>query len=117
MQRVAHPPRRAEAHGDKIRRAVEHRSEVVPVAQLRLSGRQPHPHRQLQRTLRGDRGIDGGSWGCERRNHAIAGVAEQKAIVLLDRGAQHLVMRGQRHPHPVRVCLPPTGRTLNIGEE
>ncbi len=30
---------------------------------------------------------------------------------------QHLVMGGQRHPHPLRVGLPPTGRTLHIGEQ
>ena len=31
--------------------------------------------------------------------------------------AQHLVMGGQRRPHRFRVGLPPTGRTLHIGEQ
>ena len=35
----------------------------------------------------------------------------------LDRRAQHLVVRGERRPHAIRVGLPPTGRTLNIGEQ
>ena len=35
----------------------------------------------------------------------------------LDRPAQYLVVGGQRDPHLVRVCLPPTGRTLHIGEQ
>jgi hypothetical protein len=39
------------------------------------------------------------------------------ARVLLDRPAQHLVMRGQRQPRLLGVRLPPTGRTLNIGEQ
>src|SRR6185312_4131866 len=29
---------------------------------------------------------------------------------------KHLVVRGQPHPHRIRVRLPPTGRTLDIGE-
>ena len=53
----------------------------------------------------------------ERRAHTIAGVLEQPAPVRLDRRAQHLVMGGQRRSHRVRVGLPPTGRTLNIGEQ
>jgi hypothetical protein len=39
------------------------------------------------------------------------------AAMLLDRGVQHLVMRHQGRPHRIRVCFPPTGRTLNIGEQ
>ena len=40
--------------------AIEHRTEVVRPPQLGLAGRDPHPHRQLQPLLGGDRGIDGG---------------------------------------------------------
>ena len=39
---------------------VEHRPEVVPVPQFGLTGRHPHPHRQLQRALRRDRSVNGG---------------------------------------------------------
>jgi hypothetical protein len=35
----------------------------------------------------------------------------------LDRGAQHLVVRLQGRSHRDSVFLPPTGRTLNIGEQ
>ena len=36
---------------------------------------------------------------------------------VLNRAAQHVVMLEKRRPHRVRVGLPPTGRTLNIGEQ
>ena len=35
----------------------------------------------------------------------------------LDRRAQHLVVDDERRPHRLRVGLPPTGRTLDIGEQ
>jgi hypothetical protein len=44
-------------------------------------------------------------------------VLEQPAPAPLDRRAQHLVMCGEGLPHQIRVRLPPTGRTLNIGEQ
>jgi hypothetical protein len=44
-------------------------------------------------------------------------VLEQPTAVGFHHLAQHLVMRGQSDPHPIRVRLPPTGRTLNIGEQ
>ena len=43
--------------GHHPRRTVEHRTEVVALAQLGFAGRDAHPHRQLQRPLRGHRGI------------------------------------------------------------
>ena len=103
--------------GHHPRRTVEHRTEVVPPAQLGLAGRQPHPHRQLQRPLRSHRGIDRRPGRGERGAHPVAGVLEHEAAVRLDRPAQHLVVGGQRHPHPIGVGLPPTGRTLDIGEQ
>ena len=45
--------------GHHPRRTIQHRTEVIPVAQFSFAGRQPHPHRQLQRSLRGHRGIHG----------------------------------------------------------
>ena len=97
--------------------SIEHRTEVVPIAQLGFAGRNPHPHRQLQRPLRGHRGIDRAPRRGERGTYTVAGVLEQPAPVCLDRLEQHLVMDGQRRPHRFRVGLPPTGRTLNIGEQ
>ena len=44
--------------GHHPRRTIEHRAEVVALPQLGFAGRQPHPHRQLQRPLRGHRRID-----------------------------------------------------------
>ena len=86
--------------GHHPRRTIEHRTEIVPSAQLGFAGRQPHPHRQLQRPLRGHRRIHRRSWRRERGAHAVTGVLEQPAAVPLDRRAQHLVVGGQRLPHP-----------------
>jgi choline dehydrogenase-like flavoprotein len=52
----------------------------------------------------------------------VAGAREPDCLnsqppVLLDRAAEGLVMGGQRRPHPLRVGLPQTGRTLHIGEQ
>jgi hypothetical protein len=33
-----------------------------------------------------------------------------------ERRAQHIVVRQKGRPHRFRIGLPPTGRTLNIGE-
>ena len=103
--------------GHHPRRTVQHRTEVIPLAQLGLAGRQPHPHRQLQRPLRSHRRIHCGSRRGEGGAHPVAGVLEHEAPVRLNRPAQHLVMGGQRRPHRIGVGLPPTGRTLDIGEQ
>ena len=102
--------------GHHPRGTVEHRTEIVRPPQLGFAGRDPHPHRQLQRPLRGHRRIHRRPGRGERGTHTIAGVLEQATAVRLNRLAQHLVMGGQRHPHPLSVGLPPTGRTLDIGE-
>jgi hypothetical protein len=39
-------------------RTIEHGTEVIPTPQLGFAGRQPHPHGQLQRPLRGYSGVD-----------------------------------------------------------
>ena len=96
---------------------VQHRAKIIGSPQLGFTGRQSHPDRQLQLLLCGHRGIDRGPRRRERGTHAVTGVFEHEAAVRLDRRAQHLVMRGQRRPHPVRIGLPPTGRTLDIGEQ
>ncbi len=95
---------------------IQHRPEIIARTQLGFPGRQPHPHRQLQHPLRGHRRIHPRTRRGERGTHPITGVLEQPAPVRLNRRTQHLVMGGQRHPHRIRVGLPPTGRTLNIGE-
>ena len=77
------------------RRAIQHGAEVVAVPQLGLAGRHPHPDRQLQPPLGGDRGVDGRFRRRERRDHSVTGVTEQKSAVRLDLGAQHLVVRGE----------------------
>ena len=99
------------------RSAIQHRTEVVRPPKLCFTGRNPHPYRQFEGTLCGDCGIDGGTGRREGGTHAVTGVLEQPAPVRLNRPAQHLVMGGQRHPHPIGVGLPPTGRTLDIGEQ
>ena len=103
--------------GHHPRGTVQHRTEVVGLPQFGLAGRDPHPHRQLQLQLRGHRRIDRTPRRGERGAHPIPGVLEQPAPVRLDRLTQHLVMGGQRRPHPLGVGLPPTGRNLHIGEQ
>ncbi len=44
--------------GHHPRRTIQHRTEVIPVAQLGFAGRDTHPYRQPQLPLRRDRGID-----------------------------------------------------------
>ena len=96
---------------------VEDRSEVVPVTQLGLTGRQPHPHGKYQFSLRRDRSIDSRFWRGERGAHPVAGVLKQETAVCLDRVAQHLVMNNQSYPHFVGIGLPPTCRPLDVGEQ
>ena len=103
--------------GHHPRCTIQHRTEVIPLAQLGFAGCDAHPHRQLQLPLRGHRRIHRRPRRGERGTHPVTGVLEQPAPVRLDRPAQHLVVGGQRHPHPVGVGLPPTGRTLDIGEQ
>ena len=103
--------------GHYPRGPVENRAEVVPVPQLGLTGRHAHPHRQLQRNLGSDSGINRALRRGECRAHPVTGVFEQPAPVRLDCPAQHMVMRGQRRPHAIGVGLPPTGRTLDVGEQ
>jgi len=66
------------------RGTVQHRAEIVPVAQLCLTGRNAHPHRQLHPTLGSDRSIDRRARRGERGSHPVTGVAEQKALVRID---------------------------------
>ena len=101
--------------GHHPRRTVQHRTEVVPVAQLCLTGRQPHPHRQLQRPLRSHRGIHR-DLGEAKAAHTPSPVCLNMKPPCASIAAQHLVMGGQRRPHRIGVGLPPTGRPLDIGE-
>ena len=103
--------------GHHPRSSVEHRTEISTLAQLGFPGRQPHPYRQLKLRLRGHRRINRSPGGGERGTHPVTGVLEHEAALRLDHLAQHLVMGGQRGPHRIRVGLPPTGRTLDIGEQ
>ena len=86
--------------GHHPRSTIEHRTEIVPIAQLGFAGRQPHPHRQLQRPLRGHRRIN--------RNLGEANAAHTPSPVCLNNqppcapiaDAQHLVMGG----HAARIA-------------
>ena len=57
----------------------------------------------------GRRGIQRTPRRGERGAQPVTGVLEQPAAVRLDRGAQHLVMGGQRRPYAIVVGLPPDG--------
>ena len=97
--------------------SIEHRTEVIILAQLGFTGRNPNPDRQLQLALCGYGGIHRRFRGGEGGAYPVAGVFEQPTPVRLNRRAQHLVMGGQCRPHPLRVGFPPTSRTLHIGEQ
>ena len=98
-------------------RAVQHWAGIIAIVQLSLSGCDADAHRQFQRPLCGDRGVDGGARRGEYGAHPVAGVLEDVARVRLDRLAQHLVVRVQRHPHPLRVGFPTPSGTFDIGEQ
>jgi hypothetical protein len=97
--------------------AVQRRAEVVVAAQFRFTGGDAHAHRQYERALRVDRGVDRRPRRAERGAHAVAGVLEHPAAARLDGGAQHVVVRGQCHPHGVRLVLLPPRRSLDVGEQ
>ena len=103
--------------GHHPRSPVEHRTEVVTLPQLCFAGRDPHPDRQIQFPLRGHCSIHRRSRRRECGADTVTGVLEHEAAVRLDGGAQHLVMRGEGFSHAIGVGLPPTGGTLNIGEQ
>ena len=105
------------AGGHHPRGAVEHRTEVVRVPEFRFAGRNPHPDGQLQLPLCSDGRVDSRLGRCERGDHPVARVTEQKTAVRLDFQAQHLVMCDEGRPHGFSVVFPPTGRPLDIGEQ
>ena len=98
-------------------RAVEYGAEVVSTPQLRLAGRESHPHGQLQCPLRRHRRVDGGTRRSERSTHPVAGVFEQRTAMTSYGLPQYLVVRGQRRAHPLGVSLPTPCRTFDVGEQ
>ena len=115
--RVGHQDLTAVPGGHHACGPIQNHAEIVARTQFGFAGPQPHAHRQLQPALRGHRGIHSRTRRGERGAHPVTGVLEHPTPVRLDRRAQHLVMGGQGDPHRVRVGLPPTGRTLNVGEQ
>ena len=97
--------------------AIQHCTEIIPVPQIGLTGRNAHPNRQAEFALRGNRGIDGRTRRLECRAYPVAGVFEQPTIMRRNGVAHDLVVCGQRSSHRLRVGLPPTGRTLYVGEQ
>jgi hypothetical protein len=98
------------------RSAVQRGAEVVLAAHFGLAGCDTHSHRQLQRVLRGDRGVDGRPWRLECRTYPVTGVLEQPTVMRRNGVPHDLVVSDQRPPHRISIRLPPTGRTLDIGE-
>ena len=96
-RRVGHQNLTAVPGGHHPRSAVEHRPEVVPVAQLCLTGRHAHPHRQLQGPLRGHCGIDSRLRRRECCAHPVTGVLEQ-ASPRAPESPDVALRRGRRGP-------------------
>ena len=101
----------AVAGGHHARSAIEDRAEVILPAQFRLARGDTHPHRQLERTLCVDRGIDSRPRRREHRTDAVTGVLEQPAVVRLDRIPQHPVVGGERRRASRPRRLPIAGST------
>ena len=104
--------------GHHSRRTVEHRAEIVVVSQFGLAGRDAHPNRQFQLPLRGDRGLDRRHRRDERSGtpRRRCGLNRKPSFASIG-VAQYFVVRSQCNPHRVGIGFPPTGRTLNIGEQ
>ena len=105
---------------------VQHRTEIVAVALLGLTGGDTHPHPQRhgrrprphpQRPLGVDRGVDRRRGPGERHRQPVPPSRKHIPVVGVHRGPHHLVMSRQRQPHPGRVRLPQPRRTLDIGEQ
>ena len=105
------------AGGHHPRGAVEYGAEVIPAAQFGFAGGDAHPYRQFQRQLRCDRGIDSRRGRVEYGTHAVTRVIEHPPVIRTDNLTKNLVVSLHRHPHGAGICLPPTGGTLDIGEQ
>ena len=118
LDRLRHQQLAAVCHTHQPGTPIQRRTEIVTVAELRLTRMQAHPHRQHleQQNLRGDRGRYRIGRRSEHRSHPIARVLEEMPAVLVDQPAQDVVVLGQQRPHRLRIVLPSTRRTLNIRE-
>src|SRR5262249_44404230 len=106
--------------------AVERRPEVVAISLVgrarvdRYTHTRPRavtPRRRGDRALQGDRGRDRCTRVGERGADAVAGVLEEPAAAIGDRGPCDRIMTGQRVRHRGGIFLPETGAPLDVGEE
>ena len=97
--------------------AVQCRPEVVVVTLLHLAAGDSHPHRELELSLRRHGGLDIDLGRVEHGAHPVAGVLEHLAPVGFDDRSHQVVVHCERRSHPVRVCLPHPGGTLDVREE
>ena len=96
---------------------IQHRTEVIPIPQFGFAGRQPHPHRQLQCPLCGHRRIHRRARRGERGTHPspVCLNNQPPCASIASRNTSSWAARAIRML--VRVGFPPTGRTLNVGEQ
>ena len=108
------------------RRPVDRRPVVVVGPELGGTGVQPHAHAQrlgkvpgllLDRSLGLHRGLDATRRVGERRVHTVTGGLHDVSVARLHRGAQDLVVPGERPLHRIWMRLPEPCRSLNVGEE
>ncbi len=134
VERIAHELLGGERHedlpavrgGHEPGGAIDRGSVVVAVAVLGFAGvyADADPQRLgVLPTLRDDRSLRG-CCGRERLAragehcvHAIAGHLHDAPVVLRDRRTQQLVVTRQRDPHGLRLLLPESRRTFEIGED
>lgn len=111
-------------NGHQASRLVQHRSEIVALALVRLARMQAHPHPQLRpapirrrhRLLHGNGNGDGVPGSLECRPEPVATGVEYVPVMRLDDVDQDPVVTGQSEAHARAVLIPQPGRPFDIGE-
>ena len=112
--------------GEDPRHPIEGGTEEVPVACLGGTRVERHPDPQraglvpgriAQRTLGGDRRVDGSHGVGEDRQHPVAGRLDHAAAMPVDARAEEPIMLGERRPHPVGVLFPEARTALDVREQ
>ena len=99
------------------RRTIEHCAVVVGAPQLGLTRCDAHPNRQREIPLCRYRRLDCIPRRLKDGAHAVAGVLEHLAVMVVDLGAQYPIVVFECDAHLVSVGLPPSGRSFDVGEQ
>ena len=115
MRGTHHPRGAVHGRAEEVVTLLDQRSCVDAHASPELTARWPGGCAETEL------GLDGRARGRvdarEHGGHTVAKVLEDAAAVALYRGPDDLVVPSERGGHVRAVQLPPTSRTLDIGEE